>query len=146
VATDFIADSADVRDEPRTPESTDSREVSPAPAADRPVRALAPRGSYRQIFLTVWRGVADEPSSFVHAPADVRSAVGQRERCPDTGRIHEHYWLVFTRPLRPSSVERFFNPPLVSGEGGDYHGEAVWGTNDAVHRYCTKRMVFLVRL
>jgi len=106
-------------------------------------------GVYRQLFLTVWRGVDGGPSSFHFDPAAVRFCVGQRERCPtcDVCRahggagcrlphsIHEHYWICFSNPVRLNTALSQFVPPLIQG---GYRGERVWGTNAAVHAYVTK--------
>lgn len=137
--TEFLASEAsDVGSVSSRESIPDSAEQSsPAPAGT--FGPLAPRGTFRQVFLTVWRGANDsEPSTFVFDPSMCRTAVGQRERCPDTQRIHEHWWLVFTRSVRPATFERLFVPRIQSGPGGDYHGEAVWGTNEQVYRYTTK--------
>jgi len=98
-------------------------------------------GVYRQLFLTVWRGVDGGPSSFHFDAATVRFCVGQRERCPLTARVHEHYWICFSNPVRLNTALSQFVPPLVQG---GYRGERVWGTNAAVHAYCTKvELLFL---
>jgi len=114
--------------------------VDPAPAPeDLSLNPIGPEperaGTYRQLFLTVWRGERGAPSSFRFADP-VRWCVGQREECPgETRTIHEHYWIVFSRPVRVRTAERSFEPVL---EKDGYRGGRVWGTNDQVHRYVTK--------
>jgi len=139
LSTDFF-DASDPESEFEFPELPLT--LAPEAAARRPLEA---RGTYRQVFLTVWRGSEEDisgPSTFQFSPDICRSCEGQRERCSDTeerpGRLHEHYWIQFTRPVRVTTFERMFNPPLHSGPEGDYHGEAVWGTNEQVHAYVTK--------
>lgn len=98
------------------------------PLPDRP-------GVYRQLFFTVWRGEGGGASTFRYDPGVVRFCEGQRERCPDTGRIHEHYWIAFRRPVRIGTAKSCFDPPL---EQGGYDGKRVWGTNRQVYDYVRK--------
>lgn len=138
VRTDFL-DLDGLNFSPYPPEADQVDSSGPAPGpqeGDRPVRPLPDRpGVYRQLFLTVWRGESGGDSTFRFAAQTVRFCVGQRERCPSTGRVHEHYWICFLRPVRIRTAERLFEPEL---EKGDYDGGRPWGTNAQVHRYCTK--------
>lgn len=61
----------------------------------------------------------------------IRLAIGQRERCPTTARLHWEFYLELGSPRRYRGVQRLIGDPVC-------HTEACKGTQSENINYCTK--------
>lgn len=89
------------------------------------------QGTARHWLYTVWANELD-CSGLADCP-DFKYAVWQKERCPETGRLHWHLYVELKRPQRWGRV-----PQLIGLRVGQWHAAKRRGTRDQARAYCRK--------
>lgn len=113
---------------------------SPAPMAepaDEPVQVdLTTKGRFTKWFLTVWKPLDMEVLSDTLTEA-CKWWAGQRERCPETEKLHYHFALDLKEALTFGGIKTLFGV----AEKGDIWSLKVWGGAAGIQRiiqYVTK--------